>query len=92
MPKWVHVTVSSLPRWAWIGGARAYGSELAHVNRRYHWHMGRLRALICQSQIMQHPDKYGRALSGTVERAVREEMRCVEFEFKAWKEANGYDA
>jgi hypothetical protein len=84
-----------MPRWAWYGVPspnEKTRSALAHVNRRYHWHMGRLRALLVQSSILCHNDSYTEIpLRTTVARAIDKEMRAITFEFNSWKKANGYD-
>lgn len=68
-----------VPQWAW---GIPKGSILAHVNRRYHWHMGALRALATRADVMK-----GRTHREAVQRIIYAEMRDVTEQFNAWKEA-----
>ena len=69
------------PPWAWGSGYK--GSPLAHVNRRYHWHMGRLRGAECHCAVLREPARTQMRVMFAKER------EQVTAEFKAWKEAYG---
>lgn len=69
------------PPWAWGSGYK--GSPLAHVNRRYHWHMGRLRMLLSLTHGLLRDNQKSSTIID-----IEDEMRRVTGEFQAWKEAN----
>lgn len=74
-----------MPRWAWMRPSPKEKSPLAHVNRRYHWHMGRLRSIRVSLSVIT--DKAHRE---ACERILAAEERRVTAEFMVWKAANGY--
>jgi hypothetical protein len=77
--------VPKMPEWAW--GLHVKGSPLAHVNRRYHWHVGRLRAIRSQVHSVVKDLRHREAII----RILDAEIRLVTNEFNSWKKANGYD-
>lgn len=68
-----------IPVPAWVWGMHPKGSLLAHVNRRYHWHRGRLLALRSQASILRGYNQ------GAALRAIQEEIDLVDAEFEDWK-------
>lgn len=69
------------PPWAW--GIHVKGSPLAHVNRRYHWHMGQLRALLHRANsLLRGHQKFSTMAN------IEDEMRRVTHEFNEWKRDN----